>query len=149
MNLSEQEKEELFADFAVRMAEMDKADKRISVTKNNAAMTDLTTYYNENIGRYAGGKTKENEWLYRQDESGWWYFSADGLYSAYLTLRKAIPYIIGAKRALNGEHIPRGQYNRDYVLDKEKDKEMVNEIGKRLIDTMLGYLKEENKNEAL
>jgi len=142
--ISEQEKEELFADFMLRMAEMDKDDKRLSTAKNNSAMKDLTDYFNIITGRYSGGRTENNAWLYRKFE-GRWYFAADGLYDSYCALRKAVPYIVGVKRALDGDR-PSTKlegYRRQYVLDPEKDREEAAKLGKMLIDTMVRYLKGE------
>lgn len=140
--MTEQEKDELFADFMLRMAEMDKEDKRLSAAKNNSAMKDLTGYYNKTFGRGQGGRTEKTEWLYRKYD-GWWYFAADGLYDAYCALRKAVPYIVGAKRGLNEERpVSRLEgYRKQYVLDPEKDREEANKIGRMLIDVMAGYLK--------
>lgn len=143
--MTEQEKDELFADFMVRMAEMDKDDKRLAVAKNNSAMKELTEYYAEIVDRHSGRKTDKNAWLYRQDETGWWYFAADGLYDAYSAIRKVVPYAVGVKRALNNER-PRFKnegYRKQYVLDPEKDREEATKIGKMLIDAMVRYLKEE------
>lgn len=145
--MTEQEKDELFAEFMVRMAEMNKEEKRLSATKNNKAMIDLTEYFNQKIGRYSGGWTEDNKWLYRKEE-GWWYFAADGIYDAYLALRRAVPYIVGTKRALDGER-PKNRnegYRKQYVLDPEKDREEANKIGMILIDAMIGYLKGGEEN---
>lgn len=143
--MTEQEKDELFADFMVRMAEMDKDEKRLATAKNNSAMKELTNYFNTIIGRRSGGKTKSNEWLYRRDETGWRYFAADGIYDAYCALRKAVPFIVGAKRSLNGEKERpyMSGYKKQYVLDPEKDREEATKIGRMLIDTMIEYLKGE------
>lgn len=142
--MTNEEKEELFADFMVRMAEMDKDDKRLSAAKNNSAMRELTEYYNEIVDRYSGKVTEKNKWLYRKFD-GRWYFAADGMYDSYCALRRAVPYIIGAKRALNGER-PRNKnegYRKQYVMDPEKDREEATKLGKMLIDTMIEYLKGE------
>lgn len=138
--MTEQEKDELFADFMVQIAKIVKDEERLATAKNNSAMTGLTNYFNTVVGRYSGGRTENNEWLYRRDETGRWYFVADGIYDAYCTLRKAVPYIVGAKKSLNGEK--ERPYKKQYVLDPEKDREEATKIGKMLINTMIEYLKE-------
>lgn len=143
MNLTDQEKDELFTDFMVRMTQMDSADKRIAVAQNNSAMKGLQKYYVDITDRYAGGKTDKNAWLYRQFD-GWWFWAADGLYDAYLALRKAIPFIVGVKRALDGTRpTSKNQgYKKRYVLDPQNDRAEVEKIGKALMDVMFNYLKE-------
>lgn len=147
--MTEQEKEELFTEFAMRYAAMDKEDKREVTAHNNSAMKELTKYWEEVSYRSSGNCytmrdiPKEKRFLYRKLD-GRPYFAADGIYNAYLAIRKVVPYAVGAKRSLRGEKIAGSYpgYKRTYVLDPEKDLCEATEIGRRLIDTLLDYLKE-------
>lgn len=147
MKLTDQEKEELFAEFALRYAEMDKEDKREVAARNTSAMKNLTKYWNEVSYRSCSCVYKDipddKKYMYRFYD-GRPYMAADGLYDAYLAIRKVIPYAVGCKRSLEGNPIAGSYpgYKRTYVLDPEKDTDEATEIGKRLIDTLLNYLKE-------
>ena len=108
-------------------------------------MKNLTKYWEKQTHKnspYFGCGTYD-DWLYRIFD-GRKYFAADGIYDAYLSIRKVIPYAVGAKRSLEGKPIAGSYpgYKRTYVLDPEKDTDEATEIGKRLIDTLLNYLKE-------
>lgn len=144
--MNNQEKEELFADFMLRMSEMDHADKRLAVSKNNSAMKKVTAYYQENFGqRWSVARNKPHEsvmWMYSKDPDGRLYFNADGFYQAYCALRKAIPFIVGTKRhlELKWDDLP-CKIPTNYVLDPEKDQDEAEKIGKLLIDAMVSYLK--------
>lgn len=140
--LSDEEKEELFSDFMVRMAELDKEDKKVSSALNRSAMKDISSYWALTIGTE---RNKSNEWLYRRDETGWWYRSGDGLYNAYLALRKAVPFIVGAKRSLDSNDYIHSGYGKNYVMDPDKDREEAYKIGKLLIDSMIRYLKGDDR----
>lgn len=147
--MTEQEKEELFTEFAMRYAAMDKEDKREVTARNNSAMKELTKYWEDISYRSVGSFytmrdiPKEKRFLYRKFD-GRPYFAADGLYNAYLAIRKVVPYAVGCKRSLEGKPIAGSYpgYKRTYVLDPEKDLYEATEIGRRLIDTLLDYLKE-------
>lgn len=150
IRLSEADKEELFTEFVMRYAEMDKEDKRESTARNVSAMKNLTPYWQEKTclpNRY-GKIPKEQEYLWREFD-GRKYFAADGVYNAYMAIRKVVPYAVGAKRSLQGHKIAGSYpgYKRTYVLDPEKDRDEATEIGKRLIDVLLEYLKEAEGQE--
>lgn len=149
--LSEEDKEELFTEFVARYAELDKEDKRGSTTRNTMAMKKLTLYWQEKT-RHVGlleKVPKDLEYLYREFD-GRKYFAADGIYDAYMAIRKVVPYAVGAKRSLQGQPIAGSYpgYRKTYVLDPEKDLEEATDIGKRLIDVLLGYLKEAEGTEV-
>ena len=154
IRLSEEDKDELFAEFALRYAQMDKEDKRESASRNTSAMKNLTKYWNEVSYRSCGSCytykdiPDDKKYMYRLYD-GRPYMAADGLYNAYLAIRKVVPYAVGAKRSLEGMPIAGSYpgYKRTYVLDPEKDTDEATEIGRRLINTLLDYLKEvESKN---
>ena len=144
--MTDLEKEELFADFMVRMSTMDKEDKRLAVSKNNSGMKKVTAYYQENFGaRWSVARNRPHDsvlWMYGEDPDGRLYFKADGFYQSYCALRKAIPQIVGVKRHLEQtwDDLP-NKIPVNYVLDPEKDQEDAEKIGKMLIDTMVAYLK--------
>ena len=152
LTLSDEDKEELFAEFVYRYAEMDKEDKRETAIRNNMAMKNLTTYWNDVSYRSCGHHYKyedipdEKKYLYRIFD-GRPYYAADGLYDAYLAIRKVVPYAVGAKKSLRGEKIAGSypRYKRTYVLDPEKDTDEATEIGKRLLDVLINYLRETEK----
>lgn len=147
--MTEQEKEELFTEFALRYAEMDKEDKRESSARNTSAMKELTKYWEKVSYINCGGRyrlddiPKEKQYMYRIFD-GRPYYAADGLYDAYIAIRKVVPFAVGAKRSLEGKPIAGSYpgYKRTYVLNPEKDTDEATDIGKRLIDTLLNYLKE-------
>lgn len=147
--MTDQEKEELFTEFAVRYAAMDKEDKRESSARNTSAMKELTKYWEKVSYRNCGSRyrlddiPKEKQYMYRIFD-GRPYYAADGLYSAYLAIRKVVPFAVGAKRSLEGKKIAGSYpgYKKTYVLNPEKDVDEATDIGKRLIDTLLNYLKE-------
>ena len=146
--MTDLEKEELFTEFALRYAEMDKEDKRESTNRNKSAMKDLSRYWEKvtyrNIDAYRYQDIpEEKRYLYRIFDKRP-YFAADGLYNAYLMIRKVVPYAVGAKRSLQGYKIAGSYpgYKLTYVMDPEKDRDEAFEIGRRLIDTLLEYLKE-------
>lgn len=147
--MTEQEKEELFTEFALRYAEMDKEDKRESSARNTSAMKNLTKYWDKASYRSCGYTYRyedipdDKKYMYRFYD-GRPYMAADGLYDAYLAIRKVVPFAVGAKRSLEGKPIAGSYpgYKRTYVLNPEKDTDEATEIGKRLIDTLLNYLKE-------
>lgn len=150
MNLTDMEKEELFTEFAIRYSEMDKEDKREAVARNNSVMKDLTKYWEENTHRKTPiTDDKDTSWMMREFD-GRWYFAADGLYNAYLAIRKVVPYAVGAKRSLEGKKIAGSYpgYKRTYVLNPETDQEEATEIGKRLIDVLLSYVKEATEQDG-
>jgi hypothetical protein len=145
MGLTDQEKEELFTEFALRYSEMDKEDKREATARNNSCMKDLTKYWEERTHRTSSiTNYEEDNLLLCRKFDGRWYFAAEGLYNAYLAIRKVVPLAVGAKYSLEGKKIAGScpGYKRTYVLDPEKDRDEATEIGKRLIDTLLDYLKE-------
>ena len=152
LRLSEEDKEELFTEFVARYAELDKEEKRKAATLNTATMKDVTKYWEARTRRVDLYKDipEEQRYLYRECD-GRPYYAADGIYDAYLAIRKAIPYAVGCKRSLEGFQIAGSHpgYRRTYVLDPEKDKDEATEIGKRLIDALLGYLKEARDNAQL
>ena len=147
--LSDEDKEELFTEFVLRYSEMDKEDKHEVAARNTSAMKNLTKYWNEVSYRSSGhwytykDIPDSKKYMYRIYD-GRPYMAADGLYDAYLAIRKVIPYVVGCKRSLEGKTIAGSYpgYKRTYVLDPEKDTDEATEIGKRLIDTLLNYLKE-------
>lgn len=146
LRLSEEDKEELFTEFCIRYSEMDKEDKRTAAAQNTSAMKNLTKYWESRTHRVSLAKDipEDQEYLYREFD-GRKYFAADGIYNAYLAIRKVVPYAVGCKRSLQGYQIAGSHsgYKRTYVLDPEKDTDEATEIGKRLIDVLLDYLKEE------
>jgi hypothetical protein len=152
LRLSDEEKEELFTDFMLRFAEMDKKDKREVAARNARAMKDLTKYWYDVSYRSSGDHIRYDDipdgkkYMYRIYD-GRPYFAADGLYDAYLAIRKVVPYAVGAKRSLEGQKIAGSYpgYKRTYVMDPEKDTDEATEIGKRLLDTLIEYLKETEK----
>lgn len=149
IRLSEEDKDELFAEFALRYAQMDKEDKRESAARNTSAMKNLTKYWEKVSYRSCGSHytyediPDDKKYMYRLYD-GRPYMAADGLYNAYLAIRKVVPYAVGAKRSLEGTPIAGSYpgYKRTYVLDPEKDTDEATKIGKRLLDVLIDYLKE-------
>lgn len=149
IRLSDEDKEELFTEFALRYAEMDKADKREVAARNTSAMKNLTKYWEKASYRSCGYPytykdiPEDKRYMYRIYD-GRPYFAADGLYDAYLAIRKVIPYAVGCKRSLEGKPIAGSYpgYKKTYVLDPEKDTDEATEIGKRLLNTLIDYLRE-------
>ena len=132
MNLTEEEKEELFTEFAIKFAEMDKEDKRLTVAKNNHALAGMSKEY------YKVWRSGSPKLSYR-------YL---GVYSAYLKLRAAVPFMICAKKYAKALEIegadPRPfRYSAEtYGLENE-DIEEATKAGKILLDAMYKYLIEE------
>ena len=56
MSLTDQEKEELFADFMLKFAMMDKEEKKLNTARNIHLMKDMSRYYNEQIYLSEDGK---------------------------------------------------------------------------------------------
>lgn len=139
--MTEQEKDELFSEFVVRMAEMDAKDKRLVVAKNNRIMRGITAYYNECFG-YNNPNRKVELWEY--DENGIEHYKFLGLYQTYLKLRACVPWLVQMKKA-------RGKGNEEYVARhelqtvplEEEDYEEATKVGKMLLDFMVKYIEED------
>ncbi len=125
--MTEQEKEELFLDFAVKFAEMDKADKRLKTAENNSALKKMSAYYAK-----VANELKRNEKAY--DERG--FFKFYGIYNAYLELRHATIYIVNAKKH---------QMKDIGKLDRLEDIDEAEKVGKILIDAMINYFLEDEE----
>lgn len=134
MELTEAQKDELFADFQLRLAELDKSDKRLAVAKNNHAMKGVTNLYHEMCH---SGDTADDYLAYKYP----------GLYYAYLKLRSAIPNIVMLKKVakVNDGSIPGARLpyrvNQNPVLEDE-DMDEATKVGKILLDAVIGYLEE-------
>lgn len=132
MNMTEEEKEELFTEFAVKFAEMDKQDKRLAITKNNHILTGMSKEYCK-VWR-SGSSKLSCRYL--------------GVYSAYLKLRAAVPFMVYAKKyakalETEGADIRPFRYSAEtYGLENE-DIEEATKAGKILLDAMYKYLTEE------
>ena len=122
------EKEELFSDFMVRMAEMDKSEKTLRVASNNRALKGMTRYYNERKEA-----ERRNGKLWYDGTDGKWGFKYYGMYQAYLELRHAVVFLVNAKH---------NKRNKIGCLIPEMDTKEAEKIGKILIDAMFDYLLE-------
>ena len=130
--MTELEKDELFAEFLVRMAELDKDDKKLSSAKNRKALTGVSEYYNK-VCNY------HQDWM--RDDLG--LFKFFGIYHAYEQIRRAIPMLVNAK--LRGD--VRHEQKPTKPLE-EWDRDEATKAGKYLIDAMIAYLREgEDKDE--
>lgn len=140
--LSEEMKEELFSEFAIRLAAMDKEDKKLTSAQNTHVMCKLTKV-NEELFGYRDPKNRvgtagiDDQYLYF------------GSYDAYLEVRKLVPILIGIKRRADIlRKNPKAQvykslaYKKKYVL-QESDQEEANKLGRILLETIKRYLEEE------
>lgn len=124
--ITEREKEELFTDFALRLAQEDKEDKKLSVRMNNSAMKKVSRYYDA----IEIGTEKQDRY---------------GIYDCYQAIRKVIPLAVGLKHRMNGDFVNDPRYNRwsyckSYVLEPGKDDDEAEEIGKLLLDALKTYV---------
>ena len=139
--LSEEMKEELFSEFALRLAAMDKEDKKLTSAQNTHVMCKLTKV-NEELFGYRDPKNRvgtpgiDDQYLYY------------GSYDAYLEVRKLIPIVIGIKRRADIlRENPKAQvdkslaYKKKYVL-QENDQEEATKLGRILLETIKRYLEE-------
>lgn len=140
--LSEEMKEELFSEFALRLATMEKEDKKLTSAQNTHVMCKLTKV-NEELFGYRDPKNRvgtagiDDQYLYF------------GSYDAYLEVRKLVPIVIGIKRRadiLRKDSRARADkkfgYRRKYVL-QEGDQEEATKLGRILLETIKRYLEEE------
>jgi hypothetical protein len=134
MELTEQQKEELFLDFAVKFAEMDKEDKNFRTANNNAALKHMSKYYAQEVQ-----KLKKDPRAY--DMKG--FFRFYGVYNAYLELRHATIYLVNAKKS----HDMKPQHMN--MLDRDKDVEEAEKAGTMLIDAMMHYLLDDSEDGVL
>ena len=141
--MTPQEKEELFNEFVLKMAEMEREDKRLAVAKNNHCLAGVSRYYHENFD-HTNPRAKHWEEVKR------YYF----VYNCYKKLRAAVPALVMSKKYRNpvtnanynlGKK--RGQCSSDPVL-MEEDIQEADKAGKILLDAMWKYLTDGNE-EAL
>ena len=138
MELSEQQKEELFLEFAVRIAEMEKADKQLGVAKNNHCLAGMGRYYHEQFD-YTNPRA-----AHRQDARQYFF-----VYNCYKKLRAAVPAIVMAKKykdEWNGPNyyaINKTQQGSANPVLMEEDIPEATKVGKILLDAMWKYLTEE------
>lgn len=136
MELTELQKDELFADFQLRLAEQDKADKRLGVAKNNHAMKGVTKVYYDMC---RSGNSADDYLAYKYP----------GLYYTYIKLRSAIPNIVLLKKVkkMNNGQLPgvRVPYrvNQNPVLEEE-DMDEATKVGKILLETVIRYLEQKD-----
>ena len=132
--MTEQEKEELFAEFALRMAMEEKEDKSLCNRKNLSTLTNVSSYVQNTVRL----ELNELEKKYRSDCWGW--------YDTIGLIRKVIPYAVGVKRRLHHcfETSSENDYGRKkYTLNPDVDREEAYQCGKLLIDALLTYWKQE------
>lgn len=140
MNLTPQEKEELFNEFVIKMAEMDRKDKQLSVAKNNHCLAGVSRYYHENFDH-------TNPWATHREEVRHYFF----VYNCYKKLRAAVPALVMSKKYCNPvtdvnyySVKKQGQGSSDPVL-MEEDIQEANKVGKILLDAMWKYLTDKNE----
>ena len=141
--LNEEMKEELFSEFALRLAEMDKEDKKLASAQNTHVMCKLTKINEELFG----WKRSENRVGTPGIDDQYLYY---GSYDAYLEVRKLVPIVIGIKRRADIlRENPKARvyksfaYKKKYVLN-ESDQEEATKLGRILLETIKRYLEEEN-----
>lgn len=137
MELTNQEKEELFNEFVLKMAELEKEDKRIGVAKNNHCMAGVSRYFHDNFDASNPKATYQHDVRH-------YYF----VYNCYKKLRAAIPAIVMAKKYSNpvtevNYYLKKkeGQGGTNPVL-MEEDIPEADKVGKILLDAMWKYLTE-------
>lgn len=134
MDLTEQEKEELFDDFRLRMAELDKEEKRLGAAKNIHALKGMSRYYRDTFDH-----TNCNS---RATKEQWDFYNCHRVYSK---LRAVIPSMVMAKK-YKGKNVYQlrlsGLRFEEAVLEDE-DMEEATKAGKILIDAVIKYLTEE------
>ena len=139
MDLTPQEKEELFNEFVLKIAEMEREDKRLAVAKNNHCLAGVSRYYHENFDH-------TNPRAEHQKEARHYYF----IYNCYKKLRAAVPALVMSKKYSNPvtdvnyylvKNLVKkqGQGGSDPVL-MEEDIQEANKVGKILLDAMWKYL---------
>lgn len=140
-NLSEEMKEELFSEFSLRLAEMDKEDKKLTSAQNTHVMCKLTKIQ----GELFGWKNPENRIGTPGIDDQYLYY---GSYDAYLEIRKLIPIVVGIKRRADTlRKDPKAKvfksfaYKKKYVL-QESDQEEATKLGRILLETIKRYLEE-------
>lgn len=140
MDLTTQDKEELFNEFIVKMAEMEREDKRLAVAKNNHCLAGVSRYYHENFDHT---NPKAAHWK----EARHYYF----VYNCYKKLRAAVPALVMSKKYSNpvtdvNYYLVKkqGQGSSDPVL-MEEDIQEANKVGKILLDAMWKYLTDSNE----
>lgn len=132
MELTQQEKDELFEEFAVHYAELERSEKRLVVAKNRHVLNNMSNEY------------------YRVWRSGHppLSYKYKGIYSAYLKLRAAVPFMVAAKKYARAETIEgadarRYRYSAETVELEDEDIEEATKAGKILLDALHNYLMEE------
>lgn len=143
MNLTDQEREELFADFLVRMTEMDKEDKKVTIARNNSALKGMSRYFNKVKKEGCEGK---DPWMMEHDPGDpRRFFNYYGIYEAYCNMRKVVPLLVNIKKHANEKtgYYHSHNHRRIAELDPEEDLEEATRCGKFMIDAMIKYLREE------
>lgn len=144
MSLTEQEKEELFSEFTVRMAEMDKDEKKLRVAQNNHVMKGVTRYYRNHFD-WTNVEVRKDDRVAFDDELGERKMRYYGTYTMYLKLRKVIPNMVMAKKHRN-ESLPgylERKNNTDYRDDPllhDEDEAEATKCAEYLFEAMLKYL---------
>jgi hypothetical protein len=139
--MTEQEKDELFGEFVVRMAEIDQQDKRLSVARNNHVLRGMTAYYKDCFA-YGNPKRKVEIWEY--DKDGIQHYKFFGLYQTYLKLRACVPFLVQMKK-LKGkcrDHYT-SKYSSSTIILEDSDYEEATKVGKMLLDFMVKYIEED------
>ena len=136
--MTEQEKEELFAEFALKLALEEKEDKSLYNRKNLSALTGVSDYCAKKFRPVVFD-------LERKHHGDCW-----GWYDSVLLIRKVIPYAVGVKRRLHHcfETSSENDLGRKkYTLNPEVDREEAYRCGKLLLDALLEYWKEDMREE--
>lgn len=147
--LTDVEKDELFDEFMVKLAQTSKEDRKLSVVKNNHALKGVARYYHDHFDPN-NTKLKHDPELFFKNELGEDVYRYFGFYLAYSKLRAAVPTLVMVKKHMNKE------YNRfetrrkpefgDNPYLEDEDIEEATKIGSLLLDTFFKYLKENASN---
>ena len=135
MKISDQEKEDLFDEFILRMAKMSKEEKSIRGCKNKSAMKHLLKIWN-----------KEERRLLASDEMP----SRYGIYRGYISLRQTIPLIVSLKKYNLGGADTRKTCPQTGTLDPddEWDVKEADKAGTYLIRAMIDYFLDNESQQS-